>query len=373
MSHPIDQLPAAERVARIRLARSDGIGPILYRDLIRRFGNAADAIEALPSLQRRAGRRRPLRLADSGVAEAELESLARIGARCLILGEADYPAPLAAIDDPPPVLGVIGDVGLLARPAIAVVGARNASANGRRLARDLAHGIGTAGAVVVSGLARGIDGAAHEGALDTGTAAALAGGIDVVYPPEHEALHAAIAERGVLVSETPPGVVPRSRHFPRRNRVISGLALGVVVVEAALRSGSLITARLALEQGREVFAVPGSPLDPRCRGTNGLIRQGAVLVEGPEDVLDVVAPMAAASRPREAAIDVAADPPTNGTEGDSRAVERVAGYLGMSPVAIDELMRETGLSTADVLTALIELELAGRLDRHPGNRVSLAG
>ena len=270
-------LNPAERLDWLRLIRSENVGPVTFYQLLSRFGSAEAALAALPEIAHRGGRARALTICPRATAERELQQLHAAGSRFVAWGEPDYPAALAALDDAPPLISVKGDTTLFARNALAIVGARNASANGRRFARDIALQLGQQGLLVVSGLARGIDGAAHDGALATGTVAVVAGGIDQVYPEENRALHEQIAERGVIVAEMPVGTEPQARHFPRRNRIISGCALGVLVVEAALRSGSLITARFALEQGRDVFAVPGSPLDPRCRGTNDLIRNGAIL------------------------------------------------------------------------------------------------
>jgi len=364
-------LPAGERRDRLRLYRTENVGPVTYRQLLEHFGSATAALDALPDLARRGGRTR-LRIASAAQAEDELAALARLGASLLCRGEADFPLALAACEDGPPLLAVKGRPALLAGPCVAVVGARNASANGRRLAGDIATGLGAAGLVVVSGLARGIDGAAHAGALASGTVAVLAGGIDVVYPPEHVRLYGAIAEGGALVAEMPPGTEPHGRLFPRRNRVISGLSLGTVVVEAAARSGSLITARFALEQGREVFAVPGSPLDPRCGGTNRLIREGATLTENAADVTAVLAPLLgpAAREPER---------PSYSPQGTERfddsaagaARSRVLECLSPSPVAVDELVRQCQTGAAVVSVVLLELELAGRLERQPGGRVAL--
>ncbi|MFO1057594.1 MAG: DNA-processing protein DprA [Dongiaceae bacterium] len=365
-----------ERLDWLCLARSEGVGPVAFRQLLDRFGTAAAALAALPELARRAGRTRPLQLWPRGAAARELDALARLGGRLLALAEPDYPEPLAAIEDAPPLLGLLGRAELLQRPAIAVVGARNASANGRRIAEDLAAELGRRGFVIASGLARGIDGAAHQGALASGTVAVVAGGLDVVYPPEHAGLQRAVAEQGAVVAEMPPGTQPQARHFPRRNRIISGLSLGIVVVEAALRSGSLTTARMAGEQGRQVTAVPGSPLDPRARGCNQLIRSGAVLVESADDVIEALegmtgdhvqdrrAPAAAAREPLPAV-------PEIGAAGLDSARHAVLARLSPSPVAVDELLRQCHLSAATVSAVLLDLELAGRLERHPGNRVSL--
>lgn len=362
-------LSEAERLDRLRLIRTENVGPISYRQLLRRFGNARAALDALPQLARRGGRAVSLRLCTAAEAERELDALGRAGGRLLVRDEPDYPAALAAVDDAPPVIGVRGNVALLNRKCVAMVGARNASANGRRLAEDIARDLGAAGFVVVSGMARGIDTAAHRGSLAASTIAVVAGGIDVVYPPENQELYGAIAERGAIIAELPPGTVPRERHFPRRNRLVSGLSLGVVVIEAALQSGSLITARLALEQGREVLAVPGSPLDPRSRGSNNLIRQGAILAEGATDVIAALAGMAAAPPQLDLKNDLQLSESSEETPSEStrRTVEEM---LGPEPVAVDELIRQCHLSPPALRAVLLDLELAGRLERHPGNRVS---
>jgi len=272
---------------RIRLARTNGVGPITYRGLLARYATAAAAIDALPGLARHGGTASPPSVPAAQTIEREMEALARLGGRMLVLDGPGYPELLALLDDPPPVVSVLGDPAVFSDRAVAVVGGRNASANGRRMAEMLAADLAIAGLTVVSGLARGVDTAAHTGALHTGkTVAAIAGGLDMPYPPENAALQARIAAQGAVIAEAPLGTAPQSRHFPRRNRVIAGLSLGVVVVEAAPRSGSLITARLAQEAGRDLFAVPGSPLDPRCRGSNDLIRQGATLTESAADVVD---------------------------------------------------------------------------------------
>ena len=368
-----------ERLARLRLARTDSVGPVTFHELVRRFGSAAAALDALPSLARRGGRPVALRVPSVADAERELAAHAQLGARLIACGEAAYPALLAALEDAPPVLSVIGDFAMLAGPCIALVGARNASVNGRRFAVMLARDVGGAGFRVVSGLARGIDAAAHQGALASGTVAVVAGGVDVVYPREHARLQSEIGARGVVIAESPLGTEPHARHFPRRNRIISGLSLGVVVVEAAQRSGSLITARFAAEQGREVFAVPGSPLDPRCRGTNSLLRDGAHLVESADDVVGILralpglahAPARATGGQQTPAGTVAPDARAHAA-GDLDAVRAaVLEMLDPHPVAVDELVRRCQLSPADLMTALLELELAGRVLRHPGNRVAL--
>lgn len=369
------RLADAERVDWLRLIRTENVGPITFMQLLRRFGSAGAALEALPELAQRGGRSRAIRICPRAEALREIEATAAAGARLVVRGEPDYPLALATLDDAPPLLTLKGEAGLGSRAAVAVVGARNASALGIRFARQLAADLAGHGLIVASGLARGIDRAAHEGALAAGatggTIAVLGAGIDVAYPAENADLQARIGEEGLLIAEMPTGTQPKPAHFPRRNRIIAGLAYGTLVVEAALQSGSLITARLALEQGREVFAVPGSPLDPRCRGTNDLIRQGATLVEGADDVLRVLAPMLAQP--------LAAPPPPDyqppPAEPDERALgparRFVAERLGPSPVGLDELIRQSGLPPAVIHAALLELELAGRLIRHPGGQVSL--
>ena len=366
-------LSDAERLDWLRLSRSENVGPITFFALLQRLGSAGAALEALPDLARRGGRRGPIRIATRSAAEREIEAIARMGGRLIARADPDYPVPLAAIPDAPPLIIVRGDARLLARPTLAMVGARNASANGVRFATTLARELGEAGYVIASGLARGIDAGAHRGALATGTVAVVAGGPDIVYPPEHAALSDEIIARGALVTEMPPGVEPQARHFPRRNRIILGLSRGVVVVEAAPQSGSLITARLALEQGREVFAVPGSPLDPRARGPNNLIRQGAVLVENAADVIDALAQIQPSrlAEPTDGAPYRVPSPETP-DEAALRAGRAVLlGLLGPTPVSADELIRQSRLTPALTVTILLELELAGRLDRLPGGLVAL--
>ncbi|HEX4616732.1 MAG TPA: DNA-processing protein DprA [Stellaceae bacterium] len=373
------ELDPQERLDWLRLCRTETIGPVSFYALLRRFGSARAALEMVPQLARRGERSKTVTPVTRGEAEAELAALQRVGARFVCWGEPGYPGGLAAIDDAPPILTVLGRAELLGRPIVALVGARNASANGRRFCRDLAAALGQGGIVVVSGLARGIDAAAHLGALETGSVAVVAGGVDVVYPEENRGLHEALARQGAIVAELPLGTEPQARHFPRRNRLISGMALGVVVVEAAARSGSLITARFALEQGRDVFAVPGSPLDPRCRGSNDLLRHGAILTEGAEDVLAQLGAQLKhppAPPPPRPSLEPPAmmDWPHTGTQGpvaDDAALELITERLGPTPVAVDELVRQCHLSAAAVATLLLELELAGRVERHPGNLVSL--
>jgi DNA processing protein len=368
----------ADVFARIRLLRSPGIGPVSYFQLLRRFGDASAALDALPDLAARGGARyRPV---PAQRIEAEIERLHKAGAQYLFHDDPAYPRLLTALETPPPVLTWRGDLALLGQGAVALVGARNASAGACRLAREYGAALAARGYAVVSGLARGIDAAAHRGALAAmdhggGTIGVIASGIDVTYPPEHAELQEDIAARGLLIAEMPPGTEPLARHFPFRNRIIAGLAAGTVVVEAAPRSGSLITARLAAEAGREVMAVPGSPLDSRSRGCNGLIRDGAVLVQSAEDIAELLERFDGPHRlklrePIWASMDdetegFAAEMPDDGSPAD------IVHLLGTAPVAIDELIRQSGASAGAVQMALIELELAGRLVRHAGGRVSL--
>lgn len=360
-------LTDAQRVDWLRLIRSDNVGPRTFRSLLDHFGSARTALERLPDLARRGGAARPGRICGEEDARAELAASRRLGVTLVAPGEDGYPPRLATLDDAPPLLGVRGLRDALMRPMIAVVGSRNASGAGLKFAGTLAHDLGEAGFVIASGLARGIDQAAHRASLATGTVAVLAGGHDRIYPPEHEGLVAELIEAGgAAISEMPLGHVPRARDFPRRNRLISGVALGVVVVEAAHRSGSLITARIAAEQGREVFAVPGSPLDPRAAGTNDLIKQGATLTTEASDVINAVEPIM--GRPIELR-EPDDEPPASEPEAGDRA--RIIDLLGPSPVSLDDLIRMAGTSPAIVRTVLLELELAGRLERHGGGLVSL--
>jgi DNA processing protein len=414
---PLEQVsPTQVTIDCLRLARAEGVGPVTYRRLLARFGSAAAALRALPRLAQSGGKANPPEVPTEADVVRELELTAKLGARLLLLGDPAYPPLLARLDDAPPVIAALGDVSLLAARSVALVGGRNASANGRRIAEDLAAELARTGLVIISGMARGIDAAAHEGALSVGrplvggpsvggspvggppvggpwgrTIAVVAGGLDCPYPPEHTELQHRIAAAGAVVTEAPPGTVPQSRHFPRRNRIIAGLALGVVVVEAAPRSGSLITARLATEAGREVFAVPGSPLDPRSRGGNDLIRQGAVLVESAADVL--------ANLPeelpddREAAREAdpgllfglqdapdaptgLAEPPPPGLDFMDSVADRAALHaqvldlVGSSPTPVDAVLRRCQFSAPAVMAALLELELAGRVETLPGGRVA---
>lgn len=363
-----ESLPLAERAARLRLIRTDGIGPVGFAALVERHGGAAAALDALAA----AGKP----LADPADVAAELDRTEELGGRHLFLGAPDYPALLAHLPDAPPVLVAIGDTALAGARCVGIVGARNASAAGMRLAGELAEGLGEAGWTVASGMARGIDGAAHRGALRTGTVACIAGGLDSVYPPDHRELQEMVAEQGLVLTEAALGTEPRARHFPRRNRLIAGISAGLVVVEATPGSGSLITARIALEAGREVMAVPGHPRDPRARGCNALIRDGATLVEESAHILAVLEPFApAAPRARRRAgvappesflpLESAPPRPHMGPDGGLRAL------VSATPVPVDELVRRSGLQAAAVHAMLVEMELEGRLVRHAGGRVAL--
>jgi len=358
-------LSEAERFARLHLARADRVGPVTFRQLLDRFGSAVAALDGLPDLVRKGGDHSYV-LPPAARIEDELAAGARAGAALIVLGDPAYPAQLAALDPPPPLLWTRGDIGLLSRETVAVVGARIASAGGQRIARGLAQGLGQAGYMVASGLARGIDTAAHQGALETGTVAVLGGGVDDIYPPDNADLYGQIVERGCVVSESPMGARAQARDFPRRNRIISGLSRGVIVVEAELRSGSLITARLAGEQGRDVFAVPGSPLDPRSKGPNELLRQGAILCEGVEDVrraFDTLRTLRESTP----------EPPfpDHVEDVDPDFLDKVAALLSPTPTPRDELARALNAPIGAVAAALLELSLAGRATLLPGGSASV--
>jgi DNA processing protein len=363
------ELTETERIDRLRLIRSDNVGPRTFRSLIAHCGSARAALERLPELARHGGGGGRFRIFGEQEARTELEASTKLGISLLAPEESGYPPRLATIEDAPPLLALRGGRETLMRPMIAIVGSRNASAAGLKFAAQLARELSDAGFVIISGLARGVDQSAHRASLSGGTVAVLAGGHDRIYPPEHEHLLAAIVEEnGAAISEMPLGHEPRARDFPRRNRLISGAALGVVIVEAALRSGSLITARMAAEQGREVFAVPGSPLDPRAAGTNDLIKQGATLVTVASDVIHALEPIMA--RPLSLPLDESEGEPLQ-ADPDASDRSRIIALLGPSPVSIDDLIRLADTSPAVVRTVLLELELAGKLERHGGGLVSL--
>lgn len=366
------ELSARERLDWLRLIRSENVGPITFYKLIERYGSAARALEALPELAQRGGGK-ALRIHPAGEAEREVARLEKVGARLIARGEPDYPRYLAEVEDAPPLITVLGHPALLNRPALGVVGARNASLSGRRIAESFSRDIGQAGYVIVSGLARGIDTAAHGATLDSGTVAVIAGGIDVVYPPENETLYRDIAARGCIVAESPFGTEPLARHFPRRNRIISGISLGVLIVEAAAKSGSLITARMALEQNREVFAVPGSPLDPRSEGANSLIKDGAHIATRAADIVDILRGLKVQSlrdRPGDN-WQGGAESDGAGQKIDDNLRQRVLENLSYSPIPLDLLIRELKAPIPHILTIILELELAGRIERQAGNKVNL--
>tara|TARA_B100000686_G_scaffold353715_1_gene460436 strand:+ start:403 stop:1533 length:1131 start_codon:yes stop_codon:yes gene_type:complete len=363
----------------LRLIRSDNVGPATFFRLLEYYGDAASALSALPELAKRGGRKRPLKACDPKRAEQELEGLNAIGGQLAIYTDPQYPQHLRALPDAPPVLSLLGETALLNNQGIGIVGARNASAGGMKMAARFAADIGRAGHPVVSGLARGIDTAAHHASLETGTIAVVAGGIDVVYPKENQKLYEQVAARGLIVAESPLGTPPDRRHFPKRNRIIAGLTSGVLVVEAALKSGSLITANMALDYGRDVYAIPGSPMDPRSGGTNSLIKQqSAMMVTTPQDILDDI------KTPRHGLFEVTYNHEFSQPPGDTPRVPDpfraedtsplhvvLPDLLSYSPIHADELIRRAGHPAAQVLAALMEMELAGRIERHPGNKISL--
>ncbi len=372
---PVAKLGREEQLACLRLIRSENVGAVTFRSLINQFGGAARALDALPDLSRRGGGRRPIIICTLAAAEAELAAADTAGATPIFTIEPGYPAVFAATDAPPPMLYSKGDVTLLNRPAIAIVGSRQCSAAGSKLTALFAARLSEAGYVIVSGLARGIDRVAHEASLERGTVAVVAGGIDKIYPPEHAALFAEIARKGCVITERPPGFIAREKDFPRRNRIIAGVSLGVVIIEAASRSGTLVTARYANEQGREVFAVPGHPLDPRAEGTNGLIKAGATMVTTPDDVLDVLAPMVGLRTMTVTPFD--ASPPAQPApqpmpDVGEKECAAVLTALGPAPTDVDAIVRTTGLSIREVQVAILELALAGRITRTGTGLISRA-
>lgn len=368
-------LTERQRIAWLRLIRSDNVGPATFRDLINHFGSAEAALSILPELSNRGGASRSIRIATVEDAERELETARRAGARFIGIGEPEYPPALRQLDGAPPVLAAKGNFSATLQPSVGIVGSRNASISGAKFAAMVARDVGRAGYTVTSGLARGIDTAAHRASLDTGTIAVLAGGLDQPYPPENIPLMDEITKsNGLVVTEMPFGWEPRARDFPRRNRLIAGISLGLVVVEAAQKSGSLITARMASDYGRLVFAVPGSPLDPRCHGTNALLKDGAIVTTGSEDVLDALAPLSRMELPSAHVIE---EPEKeNGDRAflppDETERATIVSALGPTPVEIDDIIRHTGLPAAAVYLVLLEIDLAGRLYRHAGGLVSLS-
>lgn len=369
-------LSAKEKLAWLRLSRTENIGPITFYKLLERFGSAEAALKALPDLAKRGGRMEGLKAFAADLAEKEIEQIDKFNGKLIARDEPEYPSLLAQVEDAPPLITVLGHTTLFTKPALGVVGARNASLSGRKITEDFSRKIGAAGYVIVSGLARGIDTSAHTAALSTGTIAVVAGGIDVIYPRENEKLYQQIAEQGAVIAESPFGTEPLARHFPRRNRIVSGLALGVLIVEAALKSGSLITARMALEQNREVFAIPGSPLDPRAEGTNKLIQDGtAHMTTSADNILQEL---------KSLRLRAMNDPPGDKWKGapdllsqihhkepDEALRDKILEMLSPVPIQVDEIIRAAEAPTADVLTIILELEIAGRIERQPGNKVNL--
>lgn len=369
-------MPDSEQIAKLRLIRSENVGPAAFRALTEHFSSAQEALERLPELAFKGGRKRPLNVCSAATAEKEIENLQKIGGKMIFAGDRDYPKTLAEIPDAPPVLSVLGNTAFLGASCIAIVGTRNATVNGKNIARHMAADFVKAGFCVVSGMAAGIDAAAHEGALyaatdQASTIAVLGTGINIAYPTQNAKLYGQIREKGVLVSEYPFDTKPQPANFPRRNRIISGLSEGLTVIEAAIRSGSLITANKALEQGRDVFAVPATPTDPRAQGVNHLIKNGAPLVETARDVLDILnsAPQLPLKETATAPVDVFKAKPAPECNAEETDATKILDNLGATPIEINTLIRETGLPCSTVSVLLAELELAGRIERLPGNRV----
>lgn len=363
-----------DKIDCIRLIRSENIGPKTFEALMLLHGNATKALDAIPTMSSKGGRNTPLKICSKSDAVKEIESARKKGAELITIYDEAYPKLLKQIKDAPPVLTIFGKKDILNSRTIAVVGARNSSANGCRFADGICRDLGRQGITISSGLARGVDTSAHKASLETGTIAVVAGGIDKIYPPENKDLFKRIGENGAVIAEMPFGAVPKAQNFPRRNRIISGISLGTIVIEASLNSGSLITARMALEQNREVFAVPGSPLDPRCKGTNKLIKQGAHLLESADDVMNEIDYMneVISSNLSDNENEYAQAQLNKIDESDvDRARPYIIEKIGASPTPIDEIIAQTGLTPNIVLTVLLELELAGRLSRHAGNKVSI--
>ncbi|MBO6827405.1 MAG: DNA-protecting protein DprA [Sneathiella sp.] len=368
----ISNISAKERLCWLQLIRSENVGPISFFQLLHRFKSAEEALLQIPDLAKKGGAKRPIRIFSQSAAKSELAQLEEFGGRLIAMPDPDYPALLREIHDPPPVISVLGHSQLLNRICLGVVGSRNASANAIRLTRSFAEKVGARDITIVSGLARGIDTAAHVASLNSGTVGVVGGGIDVIYPKENAELFREIAARGCIIAEQPFGTQPQARHFPRRNRIISGLSHGVLVMEATPKSGSLITARMAAEQGREVFAIPGSPLDPRARGTNNLIREGAMLVESPSEIIDTLLNQHHFSVKEPDQQQLNLHPTEDHCEAElDQFRPKLLSLLSPTPVEIDEIIRLLDIAPSVAMTILLELELAGRVERHFGNRVSL--
>ncbi len=371
----IKVLSPEEKINWLRLARTELIGPKTFSEILQKYDNITQALEALPELVSKKHPKKSLKIPSVQDIHQELEQHHKLKADLIAFVEPEYPEILRHIADPPPIISVLGKRHLLQKPILAIVGARNASLNGKIFAEKIAKELGDYGYQIVSGLARGIDTSAHIGSLSSGTIAVLAGGIDHIYPYENKDLYYKVAEQGLIIAESPFGTIPQASFFPRRNRIISGLSLGVIVIEAAKQSGSLVTARFALEQGREVFAVPGSPMDPRSYGTNKLIREGATLIQNSDDVLSVVENIFKIQPPfqdRQKSKHSQETPLLNG-KNDDRIEEILLNLLSSSPIGVDEIIRECHFSTSEIMLALLELELVGRIQRHPGGQISLKG
>ena len=364
-------LSDAERLQWLRLSRTENVGPVTFYRLIERFGTPDEALKALPELAKRGGRKAPLKAPDMGYIEREFEHLKKLGGHMVVAADDAYPLSLSAADDAPPVLSVLGNPALLNQSCIAMVGSRNASINGRKFAEKMAADLGKKNQIIVSGLARGIDTAAHKGALESGTIAVVAGGIDVVYPPENQRLYEEIIEKGAVVAESPMGQKPFAQSFPKRNRIVSGISRAVIVVEANMRSGSLITARLAGEQGRDVYAIPGHPMDPRAAGTNHLIREGATLARSADDIMEGLMDFTGNAMRDQASLIPFEAPMETIDNAPSDGHDLILENLSYTSTGIDELVRATHLSVGQVQTILLDLELAGRIKRLPGAKVSL--
>lgn len=359
-----------EKINWLRLIRTENIGPMTFYQLLRQCGSIDQVFERLPQMARNGGRLDGLKIPSITEIESEIEKLHKIGGEFIFACEPNYPYNLGFVEDAPPVLSTIGNLNLLTKTSLAVVGSRNSSMNGEKFAFNISQEIGRSGYVIISGLARGIDRYAHLGSIETGTIGVLAGGINVIYPPENEKLYHEMKEKGLILAENPFGMEPIARHFPKRNRIVSGIAKGVLVVEAALRSGSLITARFALEQGRDVFAVPGSPFDPRCKGTNGLLREGAILVEKAEDITNILSQSKQSSFLDESEHSYDAGPPISPDENDVKmGREILLNKLGTTPIEIDSLLDHCDLTPNIGLSAILELELAGKIEREAGGKI----
>ncbi len=370
----ISEISEAERIAALRLFRTDNIGPITFYQLVERFGSAQKALLALPELSKRGGRKKPLKAPDEKYIMREYKALKKLGGRIITYADKEYPLALSAIDDAPPVISAIGNIELLNKSCLAMVGARNASINGKKFAYKLAAELGAREQIIVSGLARGIDTSAHQGSINSGTIAVVASGIDVVYPEENQKLYEEIAEKGLIIAESALGAKPYAAAFPKRNRIVSGIAKGVIVVEATQRSGSLITARLAGEQGRDVYAVPGSPFDPRAAGPNHLIREGATLIRNADDVMEILMNFSGNALREPPTSIVNFMPPYHDNQNEQppeKAQEQILAHLSFSPILVDELLRACHLTISALQSSLLELELAGRIKRLPGNKIIL--